>query len=136
MALFFFWTAVYWVLLGWGMSILSSAFDCSAAVQASCEPLSLSLFQAFFVNCVLVVGMMIPLAPGSAGTSQLAMLIALGVFLPPSVVNTTGVAWANVQWLVLVVQQIALGLFYMARSHLSFREIAGELRSARPDAAA
>ncbi len=128
MAMFFFWTAVYWGLLGWGMSVLASAFDCSTAVGQVCAPLSLSLFEAFFVTCVLVVGMMIPLAPGSAGTSQLAMLIALGVFLPQSVVHTTGVAWANVQWLVLIVQQIAFGLYYMVRSHLSFRDIAGELR--------
>lgn len=135
MALFFFWSAVYWLLNGWGIAVLASAFDCSAAVGQACEPLSLTLFQGFFVMCVLVVGTMIPLAPGSAGTSQLAMLIALGVFLPQTVVHTTGVAWANVQWLAIIGQQIAFGLFYLARSHLSFREIAGELRQTPQDAA-
>lgn len=128
MAMFFLWTAVYWLLLGWGMSVLASAFDCTTATSAVCEPLSLSLFEAFFVTCVLVVGMMIPLAPGSAGASQLAMLIALGVFLPQSVVHTTGVAWANVQWAVPIIQQICFGIYFMVRSQLSFREIAGELR--------
>jgi hypothetical protein len=83
-----------------------------------------------------MVGSMIPLAPGSAGTTQLAMLIALGAFLPPTVVHTSGVAWANVQWLVLVVQQIAFGLFFMLRSHVSFLDITGELGdpSGRPEA--
>lgn len=127
MAMFFVWTAVYWLLLGWGLGVLASAFDCTTTAGA-CEPLSLTLFQSFFTLCVLVVGMMIPLAPASAGASQLAMLIALGVFMPQSVVHTTGVAWANVQWLVLIVQQVGFGLYYMARSHLSFRDIAGELR--------
>lgn len=132
-ALFFFWTAVYWLLLGWSVSVLAAAFDCQGAAAAACEPLSLGPFQSYFVLCALVVGAMIPLAPGSAGTAQLAMLIAIGVFFPESVVRASGVAWANVQWLVPLVFQIALGVVFMLRSHLSFRELAGELREAGPD---
>lgn len=126
-ALFFLWTAVYWLLNGWSVMVLAGGFDCSGA-EGACAPLVLDFFQAFVVMCVLVVGTMIPLAPGGAGTAQLAMVIALGVFFPQHVVNTSGVAWANVHWLVLVGHQIVYGLVMMVGSQLSFRALAGELR--------
>lgn len=133
-ALFLLWTAVYWVLNGWSVAVLAGGFDCSGAA-GPCAPLVLDLFQAFVVLAVMVVGTMIPLAPGGAGTAQLAMVIALGVFFPPHVVNTSGVAWANVHWLVLVGWQIVFGLIMMVRSHLSFRALAGELSSQQPEKA-
>lgn len=128
MALFFFWTAVYWAANGYGMAFFANGFDCSGApAGAACQPLQLSAFQGYFVLCVVIVGMMIPAAPGSAGTAQLALLIGLGVFLPQSVVKSSGVAYANVLWLVQMLQQIAFGLFFLVRSHGSFRDIAGKL---------
>lgn len=128
MAMFCFWTAIYWLTCGWSVMVLASAFDCGGmAASAACEPLTLDLFQSFVVLCALVVGTMIPLAPGSAGTAQLAMMIALAVFLPDRVVNTAGAAWANVQWLMPIAFQVALGLVFMLRSPLSLRELAGKL---------
>lgn len=127
MALFFAWTAVYWVANGYGMSLLANAFDCSGAVGTACEPMHLTPFQGYVVLCVLIVGMMIPAAPGSAGTFQFAILLALGVFLPATTVKASGVAYANVLWIVQMLQQIAFGLFFMVRSHLSFRDLAGKL---------
>lgn len=127
MTLFFVWTAIYWLANGWGMSLFANAFDCSGAAGAACHPLHISVFEGFVVLCVLIVGMMIPAAPGAAGTAQWAMLLALGVFVPAAVVNSSGVAYANVLWAVQMLQQIAFGLFFMIRSHLSFREIAGKL---------
>ncbi len=78
--------------------------------------------------------MMIHAAPGAAGTAQLAMLVGLGVFLPESTVNSSGVAYANVLWLIQIVQQVVVGLFLLIRSHGSFRDIAGKL-SEQPDGA-
>lgn len=127
MALFFLWTAVYWAFNGFGMSLVANAFDCSGAAGAACEPLHLTLFQGYVVLGVLIVGMMIPAAPGSAGTFQFAILLALGVFVPQAVVKSSGVAYANVLWIVQMAQQIAFGLFFMVRSHLSFSDIAGKL---------
>lgn len=127
MTLFFGWTALYWVLNGFGMWVLANAFDCSGAGAVACEPLGLTLFQCYVALGVLIVGMMIPAAPGSAGTFQFAVLLALGVFLPARVVKSSGVAYANVLWAVQMVQQIAFGLFFMMRSQLSFRDIAGRL---------
>ncbi|MFT3708225.1 MAG: lysylphosphatidylglycerol synthase transmembrane domain-containing protein [Archangium sp.] len=127
MFLFFFWTAVYWVANGAGMALFAWGFDCSGANGAQCLPLSMTMFQGYFILCVVIVGMMIPAAPGSAGTAQLALLIGMGVFLSQEVVNSSGVAYANVLWLVQMVQQILFGVFFLVRSHTSFTDIAGKL---------
>ncbi len=127
-ALFFLYTALYWGVNGAGMALLARAFDCSgAAAGTACQPMSLSLFQAYVVLGVLVVGVMIPAAPGMAGTFQAAMKVGLGLFLPATVVNASGLAYANVLWLCQTVQQVVLGLVLMSIGHMSFREIAGKL---------
>ncbi|MFZ5438916.1 MAG: lysylphosphatidylglycerol synthase transmembrane domain-containing protein [Myxococcota bacterium] len=126
-ALFFFWTAVYWVANGAGMKLFADGFDCSGAAGRACLPLEMTYFHAYFLLCVVIVGMMIPAAPGSAGTAQLAMLIGMGVFLPQDVVNSSGVAYANVLWAVQIIQQVLFGVFFMIRSHASFSAIAGKL---------
>lgn len=127
MAWFFVWTAVYWVLNGASMAFFANGFDCSGAEGRACLPLHLDYFHGYFLLCVVIVGMMIPAAPGSAGTAQLALLIGMGVFLPEAVVNSSGVAYANVLWAVQIIQQILFGLFFLVRSHGSFSDIAGKL---------
>ena len=127
MAMFFMWTAIYWVANGAGMAIFANGFDCSGAAGRACLPLHLDYFHGYFLLCVVIVGMMIPAAPGSAGTAQLALLIGMGVFLPEAVVHSSGVAYANVLWAVQIIQQILFGLFFLVRSHGSFSDIAGKL---------
>ena len=127
MSLFFLWTLIYWVANGAGMAFFANGFDCSGAAGRECLPLHLDYFHGYFLLCVVIVGMMIPAAPGSAGTAQLALLIGMGVFLPAAVVNSSGVAYANVLWAVQIIQQILFGLFFLVRSHTSFRDIAGKL---------
>lgn len=127
MTLFFVWTGVYWVANGFGMSYFANSFDCSNASGGSCLPLEMSLFQGYFLLCVTIVGMLIPAAPGSAGTAQFALKLGMSVFLSDAVVNSSGVAFANLLWLFQIVQQILFGLFFMVRSHASFSDIAGRL---------
>ncbi len=115
-ALFFLYTALYWGLNGLGMTLLAQAFD-----------LNLTLFQAYVILGVLVVGVMIPAAPGMMGTFQAATKVGLGLFLPAAVVNASGLAYANVMWLCQTVQQVGLGLILMSMGHMSFRDIAGKL---------
>lgn len=135
MALFFVWTAVYWVLNGLSMSMFANAFDCGGGTVANCTPLHIDVFQGFVVLCVLIVGMMIPAAPGSAGTFQAFMLLALSVFVPEPVVNGSGVAYANVIWLVQLAQQIIFGIVLLFASHSSFSDIAGKLSADSPSSA-
>jgi glycosyltransferase 2 family protein len=117
MALFFLYTVVYWGLNGAGMAVLSRALG----------PTSLTLFQAYVVMSVLVVGVMIPAAPGMVGTFQAAIRVGLSLFLPASVVNGDGMAYANVLWLCQTVQQIGFGVALMSLGHLSFKDLAGKL---------
>ena len=127
LVLFFVYTAVYWSLNGLGMMVFANAFDCQGAARVGCEPMDLSLFQGFVVLCVLVVGLMIPAAPGSAGTFQAAVKIALAVFLPPAVVNSSGVAFANLIWFVQMAQQIGFGIIFLLLSHQSFGDLTRKL---------
>lgn len=120
MAGFFAYTAAYWGLNGFGMFVLARAFDAS---------LSLSLFQAYLVLCVLVVGLMIPAAPGMVGTFQAFVKVGLGLFLPAQVVGTGGLAFANVLWLCQTTQQILLGLLLFSLSQLSFGELTQRLET-------
>jgi hypothetical protein len=124
---FFVYTFLYWGVNGAGMMVLSWAFDCSGAGGAACQPMRLDLFQAYVVMCVLVVGAMIPAAPGMVGTFQAAVKVGLAIFLPATLVNASGLAYANVLWLSQTVQQVALGLILMSLGHMSFRDIASKL---------
>jgi uncharacterized protein (TIRG00374 family) len=123
---FFLLTLVYWGLNGVGMMLLARAFGCVGA-GASCEAMGLSLFQAYVVMTVLVVGLMIPAAPGMMGTFQAATKVGLSLFLPAAVVNHSGLAYANVLWLCQTVQQIGFGLILLSVGHMSFRDIANKM---------
>jgi hypothetical protein len=116
LAAFLAWTLLYWALNGFGMWVLMRAF-----------PFQLSLFQAYVTMCLLVVGVMIPAAPGMVGTFQAAVKLGLSIFLPASVVNGPGLAYANVLWLCQTAQQLGLGLLFLSIDQLSFRDLAGRL---------
>jgi len=116
LAAFIAFTLIYWALNGFGMWMLMRAF-----------PFQLSLFQSYVTMCLLVVGVMIPAAPGMVGTFQAAVKLGLSIFLPASVVNGPGLAYANVLWLCQTAQQIGLGLTFLSIDQLSFRDLAGRL---------
>jgi hypothetical protein len=109
---FVIFTVGYWSANGLGMWILARAFS-----------LELSIFQGYVVLAVLVVGLMIPAAPGMVGTFQAAIKVGLGLFLPAAIVTGRGLAYANVMWLCQTVQQIGLGFLFMSLSHVSFKDV-------------
>jgi len=119
--IFFLLTLVYWGLNGVGMLMAAQAFAGGESAWG------LTLFQAFTVMCTLVVGVMIPSAPGMVGTFQAGIKFGLALFLPAAVVNAQGIAYANVVWLMQTSQQVGLGLLILSLSPLSFRELAGKL---------
>jgi len=137
LALFSLWTTLYWVLNGVGVMYLANAFDCSgAAAGSACYPLHITLFQGYFVLCVMIVGMLIPAAPGSAGTAQYFLKLGLSVFVTAEVANSSGVAFANVVWLIQITQQVLFGVIFLVASHASFSDIAGKLSAEQKDTAA
>jgi hypothetical protein len=124
---FFLLTLLYWALNGAGMTLLARAFGCVGVEDPACQPMSLTLFQGYVVMTVLVVGLMIPAAPGMMGVFQWATSLGLSLFLPATVVNASGLAYANVMWLCQTVQQVGFGLILLSFGHLSFRDIAAKL---------
>jgi hypothetical protein len=127
LALFLLWTGIYWAVNGYGMMVFANGFDCSGAEGRVCLPLSLDLYQGYFLLCVVIIGMLIPAGPAGAGTTQAALIVGLHVFLPDSVVTSAGIAYSIALWVVQVAQQILFGLFFMLRAHASFSDLAGKL---------
>lgn len=123
---FFAYSVGYWGINGLGMALLSRAFACLPG-EAACQAFALTPFQAFMIMCVLVVGVMIPAAPGMVGLFQAAVKLGLGLFVPAAVVTSKGIAYANVLWLCQTVFQVGLGLVFMMLGHLSFKDLAGKL---------
>jgi uncharacterized protein (TIRG00374 family) len=111
---FFVFTAGYWGANGLGMWVLAKAFAL---------PFGLTLFQAYVVLSVLVVWLMIPAAPGMMGTFQFGIKVGLALFLPKAVVDSKGLAYANVMWLSQTVQQVGLGFLLMLAGHVSFKDV-------------
>ena len=130
--LFFVFTVAYWGVNGLGAVLLSRAFACSSGATG-CQPMALSVFQGFVVLSVLVVGLMVPAAPGMMGTFQFAVKVGLSLFIPAAVVGSSGLAFANVMWFCQTVQQIGLGLLCMTLGNVSFRDVAGRLGEERPE---
>lgn len=117
-ALFFLYTVIYWALNGVGMTLLSYAFPPDAQI---------GIFESYVVLAVLIVFLMIPAAPGMVGTFQMGVKIGLTLFVPEHVINTSGLAYANVLWLCQTVQQISLGMILLSMSQTSFGQLAGKL---------
>jgi uncharacterized protein (TIRG00374 family) len=114
---FFGWTVAYWGINALGMWLLATrGFD-----------LPLTVFQSYVLLCVLVVGVMIPGAPGMMGTFQAAIRVGLALFLPSEMVRGAGLAFANVLWLCQTGQQVTFGLIFLSLDHLSFGDVAGRM---------
>jgi uncharacterized protein (TIRG00374 family) len=106
-------TFVYWGLNAFGMSVLARGFGFELGVVESCAILG-----------VLVVGVMIPAGPGMVGTFQGAIILGLALFAPKEAVATRGTAYANVLWAAQLVQQTALGLFFLFSRHIQLGRLA------------
>ena len=112
---FFLTTALYWGLAATGLAVAGRAFG-----------LELGPVEACTVLAVQVVGVMVPAGPGMVGTFQFATQVGLAIFLPGVMDKGTlnsvhAAAYANTVWLVQFVQQVGLGLIFMASGHVSLK---------------
>jgi uncharacterized protein (TIRG00374 family) len=112
LGLFALLTAAYWALNGWGMQLLARGFG-----------LRLTALQAFTVLGVLIVGVMIPAAPGMVGTFQYAVLLGLSLFVSREALDVHGQAYAYVLWAAQLVQITAFGLFFLFSRHIQIGRI-------------
>lgn len=111
-ALFFALTVFYWGTNAWGMSLLARGFDLRLGAVASATVLG-----------ALIVGVMIPAGPGMVGTFQAATVIGLSVFVPRSVVDVQGHAYAHVLWATQLAVTTALGLTFLFSRHVSLARL-------------
>ena len=108
---FFLLTFLYWAVNGWGIQLFARSFD-----------IHLGLVAAYTVLGVLVVGVMIPAGPGMVGTFQAAVAGGLSLFVGPGNAERA-FAFANVLWLVQLLQQTVLGAFFLFSRHIRLARI-------------
>jgi uncharacterized protein (TIRG00374 family) len=106
-ALFFALTVVYWSVNAWGMALLARGFGFDLSAIAACTLLG-----------ALVVGITIPAGPGSLGTFQAAIVLALALFAPRDVVDTRGNAYSYVLWAVQMGQMLLFGVVFLFSRHI------------------
>ena len=109
-ALFFLLTFLYWAVNGWGIQIFARSFG-----------FDLALLDAYTVLGVLVVGVMIPAGPGMVGTFQAAVAGGLSLFVGDA--GDRALAFANVLWLVQLLQQVVLGVTFLFSRHIQLARI-------------
>ena len=109
-ALFFLLTLLYWAVNGWGIQIFARSFG-----------FDLALLDAYTVLGVLVVGVMIPAGPGMVGTFQAAVVGGLSLFVGDA--GDRALAFANVLWLVQLLQQVVLGVTFLFSRHIQLARI-------------
>jgi uncharacterized protein (TIRG00374 family) len=109
-AAFFSLTFLYWAINGWGIQIFARSFG-----------FDLSLVAAYTVLGVLVVGVMIPAGPGMVGTFQAAVVGGMSLFVGGA--GERAFAFANVLWLVQLLQQVVLGLVFLFSRHIRLARV-------------
>jgi glycosyltransferase 2 family protein len=112
MIIFIAWSLAYWLANGLGMWVLARGFG-----------LDLSLLGAFATMGLVAVGITLPNAPGLVGQFQVFTLLGLALFLPESVVEGRGLAYAIVLHGIQVIWYVGVGALALASRHVSFAEI-------------
>ncbi|MFM2153921.1 MAG: hypothetical protein RL199_2356 [Pseudomonadota bacterium] len=100
-------TLVYWWLAALGQWLLARAFG-----------LPLTWLQSWTVLGLQVLGAFIPAGPGMVGTYQFLTRLAVSLFWsgPDALVKAT--AFAQASWLLAFVQQVGLGVWFVARGEV------------------
>jgi uncharacterized protein (TIRG00374 family) len=111
-ALFFLLTFVYWAINGYGMGVLARGFG-----------IELSVLATYTLLGSLVCGVMIPAGPGMTGVFTAAIVVALGLYLPPDVVDSHGQAYAYVVWIAQLLQMTVFGVAFMFSRHIRIANI-------------
>jgi len=85
--------------------------------------ITLFAFVCAAVLGVLIVGVMIPAAPGMVGTFQYAVLLGLSLFVSQEALDVHGQAYAYVLWGAQLVQFTSFGLFFLFSRHIQIGRI-------------
>jgi glycosyltransferase 2 family protein len=124
---FFILTALYWGLLGAGLSLLAPAFG-----------FHLNALMVATILAVQVVGVMVPAGPGMIGTMQFFTQAGLSLFVADAFTRGSPVAaqaagYANAVWMLGFGVQVGLGVLFMLLGHVSLRGVLQPARDASSD---
>jgi uncharacterized protein (TIRG00374 family) len=92
-------TLAYWAINGATIAYLAQAFS-----------LHIDLWQSMAVLSILVIGIMIPAAPGHVGTFEHFLTIGLGLFIPIEDIGTRVIAFITTMHLLQLIVQVAAGI--------------------------
>jgi uncharacterized protein (TIRG00374 family) len=112
-------TVAYWWASALGQLLLARAFG-----------LELTWLQAWTVLGLQVLGAFIPAAPASLGTFQYFTKAGVLLFFAGPLVDERATAFAYTSWLVGFVQQVGLGLWYVARGEVRMPSLWSGVRTA------
>lgn len=105
-------TVLYWSVNAAGIWLLATAFG-----------IALPFWGGFGVLAVLVVGIMVPSAPGFLGTFQLALTEGLRLYVPLGAIGAVGLAFALVMNVVQIVIQVTFALPFLSALDMRFADI-------------
>ncbi len=111
LAMFGFWSALYWLCNGLGMWILARGMG-----------LELSVVGAFATMGIVAVGITLPNSPGLVGQFHWLTTKGLSLYLPEAVASSTGLAYAIVLHGIQVVWYLGAGALSLVVSHTTLGE--------------
>ncbi len=120
-AMFLVWSALYWGANALGMLVLARGLG-----------MDLTLVGAFATMGLVAVGITLPNSPGLVGQFHYFTMLGLSLYLPQSVANTQGLAYAILLHGIQVVWYIALGVISMLALNVGVHDFVG--RSAMAEA--
>jgi uncharacterized protein (TIRG00374 family) len=112
LAMFGFWSILYWVANGLGMWILAQGMG-----------LDLSVIGAFAVMGIIAVGISLPNSPGLVGQFHYLTTLGLSLYVSQDVADSTGKLYAIVLHGIQVIWYIGIGALAMFTSHVSFHDM-------------
>ncbi len=118
LGLFVLWSLGYWAANGLGMWLLARGFD-----------LDLSIVGAYATMGLVAVGITLPNSPGLVGQFQAFTILGLTLFMPTSVAETDGLAYAIALHVVQVIWYLGVGGIALASPYVSFSEVWASRRS-------
>ena len=117
-------TVVYWGINAFGIWLLATGFG-----------LALPWYAGIGLLSVLVVGIMVPSAPGLVGTFQAALAAGLLLYLPESSLGASALAFALVMNVIQLVIQIGAAVPFLPRVGIGLSDLVRVQQDAAREAA-
>ncbi|MBI4508190.1 MAG: flippase-like domain-containing protein [Deltaproteobacteria bacterium] len=112
LAMFVFWSALYWACNGLGMWVLAQG-----------SHLELSVIGAFATMGIVAVGITLPNSPGLVGQFQAFTVMGLSLYMPEPVARGAGLLYAVLLHGIQLVWYLGVGAISLHVTHLSWSSL-------------